>query len=344
VPSDTAPPGTAPTDTISLDPTNPQPSDPSQEAFLPVRNGGGFCQVGPAGGSGEVFSRGSAAAEIVEGGWGVVVELASAGEPTWNTLASQCFSRAETCPTAQIAIELDGEIQSAPVVQTPTFSGAVTISGSFTEGEARELARVLRRGAFPVSVEAQTVQTISPTLGKDSLRAAVIAGIVGIVLVLAFLVAYYRRLAIAVVGGLLVWGALVWSLATIVSNQTNYTLSLAGATGVIVAVGITVDTYVVFFERLKDEVRSGRTLRNSALRGFKSTWRTIVTADLVSLIAAVVLFWLSVGSVKGFALYLGLTTICDLLVCYFVTRPLVVLLSRTKWFEGRRVLGLGATA
>jgi preprotein translocase subunit SecD len=331
-----------PTESVPLDLT--QPSDPTQQAFLPLRDNGGFCQVGPSGGTGEVFTRGSATAEIQQGGWGVAVELSSAGEPAWNALASQCFARAEPCPSGQLAIELDGEIQSAPVVQAPSFSGSVSITGDFEESEARELARVLRRGAFPVNVEAQTVQTISPTLGKDSLRAAVIAGIAGVLAVLVFLVAYYRRLAVVVVGGLLVWGMIVWSLTTMVSNYTNYTLSLAGVTGMIVAVGVTVDTYVVFFERLKDEVRSGRTLRNSAMRGFKATWRTIVTADLVSLLAAAVLFVLSVGSVKGFALYLGLTTVCDLIVCYFVTRPAVVLLCRSRWFEGRRVLGLGATA
>jgi preprotein translocase subunit SecD len=129
-----------------------------------------------------------------------------------------------------------------------------------------------------------------------------------------------------------------------VSQWTNYAFTLAGATGIIVAVGVTVDSYVVFFERLKDEVRSGRSLRNAAPRSFKATWRTIVSADVVAFLGSAILFWLSVGSVKGFALYLGLTTICDMLVCYFFTRPAVFLLARSGWFDEGPTLGLGARA
>ena len=124
------------------------------------------------------------------------------------------------------------------------------------------------------------------------------------------------------------------------SEWTNYALSLAGVTGIIVAVGVTVDSYVVFFERMKDEIRNGRTLRNAAPRSFKVTWRTIWTADLVSIIGAAILFWLSVGSVRGFALYLGITTVCDLIVCFFFTRPAVLLLSRSNFMRGRKAFGL----
>ena len=133
---------------------------------------------------------------------------------------------------------------------------------------------------------------------------------------------------------------LVFSAASLVSGWTNYALSLAGVTGIIVAVGVTVDSYVVFFERMKDEIRNGRTLRNAAPRSFKNTWRTIWTADLVSIIGAAVLFWLSVGSVRGFALYLGITTVVDLVVCFFFTRPAVLLLARSKRMVGRRAFGL----
>jgi preprotein translocase subunit SecD len=192
---------------------------------------------------------------------------------------------------------------------------------------------VLNRGAFPVPVEQQRVETVSPTAGQDSLNAAVIAGLIGVAAVLLFMIAYYRKLAVVIIPGLIVWGMTVFSLATFVSRGTNYALTLAGATGIIVAVGVTVDTYVVFFERLRDEVRHGRLMRNAAPRSFQSTWRTIVSADLVSLLASIILFWLSVGSVKGFALYLGLTTICDLLVCFFFTRPAVYLLSLTGWLD-----------
>ncbi|MEO6571267.1 MAG: SecD/SecF family protein translocase subunit, partial [Ilumatobacteraceae bacterium] len=225
-------------------------------------------------------------------------------------------------------------IQSAPTVQTPDFGGNVQISGAFDETEVRGLARVLNRGAFPVPVEQQRVETVSATAGQDSLNAALIAGLVGVVVMLAFMIAYYRKLSVIILAGLVVWGITVFSLATFISQATNYALTLAGATGIIVAVGVTVDTYVVLFERLKDELRHGRSFRNAAPRSFKSTWRTIVSADLVSLLASFILFALSVGSVKGFALYLGITTICDLLVCYFFTRPAILLLSTTKWFHG----------
>ena len=191
-----------------------------------------------------------------------------------------------------------------------------------------------------MQVQTESVQTVSPTLGEDSLRAAIFAALVGVVLVLLGLMYFYRRLIVVVIAGLAVWAMLLYSAAAIISQTTNYALSLAGVTGIIVAIGITVDSYVVYFERLKEEVRHGRTVRNSALRSFKATWRTIVAADLVSLIAAGVLFALSVGSVRGFALYLGVTTVCDLIVCWFFTRPAVLLLADTGWLDEGDTFGL----
>ena len=321
-------PAPAPTDA-------PAPADANGQALLPYPGAGQTCLVGPSGGTGEVFAQGSADAGINQqsGQWVVNVDLRSDGQIVWNSLAQTCFSGSGDCPSRQLAIVLDDVIQSAPTVQTPDFPGNVQISGAFEEAEVRSLARVLNRGAFPVAVEQQRVETVSPTAGQDSLNAAVIAGLIGVAIMLVFMIAYYRKLAVVIIAGLLVWGMTVFTLATFVSELTNYALTLAGATGIIVAVGVTVDTYVVFFERLKDEVRHGRSLRNAAPRSFQATWRTIVSADLVSLMASLVLFWLSVGSVKGFALYLGLTTICDLLVCYFFTRPAVMLLANTKWFD-----------
>ena len=297
---------------------------------------GEVCIVGPSGGTGEVFVRGSAEPSLDQvGAWGVTVDLRSDGEAAWNLLASQCNQGASSCPSRQLAIVLDDIIQSAPVVNEPFFSGSVQITGSFSEGEARSLARVLNRGAFPVNVEAQSVQTVSPTLGGDSLEAAVISGIVGAMVIVLFMIAYYRKLAVVIIAGLIVWGMTVYVAAALVSQWTNYAFTLAGATGIIVAVGVTVDSYVVFFERLKDEVRAGRSLRNAAPRAFKLTWRTIVSADVVAFLGSAILFWLSVGSVKGFALYLGLTTICDMLVCYFFTRPAVFLMLAERLVRRR---------
>jgi len=333
-----------------VDPNDP--AAPGAQEVLPVRGDTGeVCIVGPSGGSGEVFARGSAEPSLDQvGAWGVTVGLRGDGEATWNLLASQCYAGSSSCPTppgalhGRLAIVLDDIIQSAPEVNAPSFSGSVQITGNFSEGEARSLARVLNRGAFPVNVEAQSVQTVSPTLGNDSLEAAVVAGIVGALAIVTFMVAYYRKLAIVIVAGLIVWAMTVYVAAALVSQWTNYAFTLAGATGIIVAVGVTVDSYVVFFERLKDEVRSGRSLRNAAPRSFKATWRTIVSADVVAFLGSLILFWLSVGSVKGFALYLGLTTICDMLVCYFFTRPAVFLLARSGRFDKGPMLGLGATA
>jgi preprotein translocase subunit SecD len=352
VPSDTAPDVTVPTDSAPTDTVAPLVEEPvptqtvvSGNELLPTRDGSVLC-VGPAQGTGEVFERGSAQATL-EQGWGVAVDLRSDGQATWNNLAGQCYNTTPTCPSTQpglrgqLAIVLDGIVQSAPQVNQPNFTDSVAITGDFTEDEARSLAAVLNRGAFPVEVEAQEARTVSASAGSDSLQAAIVAGLVGMALVVVFLIAYYRWLALVILGGLVVWAGMVFTMASFVSGWTNYALSLAGVTGIIVAIGVTVDSYVVFFERIKDELRNGRTIKNAAPRSFKMTWRTIWSADVVSLIGAFILFWLSVGSVRGFALYLGLTTICDLLVCYFFTRPAVLLLAQTKLMARRdKVLGM----
>jgi len=335
----------SPTSTPALTPATSVPSSvptgTPQTEVLPLL-GGGTCLVGPPGGTGEVFARNSANVELdQQRGWSVVVSLSGAGEGAWNTLASECFNGLESCPSRQLAIVLDGVVQSAPTVQAPSFQGEVSITGNFAEEEARSLARVLNRGAFPVDVEVRRVETVSPTLGQDSLRAAVIAGLVGIVAVLALLYVFYRRLTLLVALGLCVWGMLIYSIAAIISQTTNYALTLAGVTGIVVSIGITVDSYVIYFERMKDDVVHGRTLRNSAARSFKATWRTILAANLVAFIAAAVLFVLSVGAVRGFALYLGITTICDVIVLYFFTRPAVILLADTGRLDRRDTFGLG---
>ncbi|WP_040494871.1 protein translocase subunit SecD [Ilumatobacter nonamiensis] len=318
---------------------------PTGAELLITRDGQPLC-VGPSDGTGEVFERQSAFVDN-QFGFQVNVELRGGeGETTWNRLAEQCFNGTPICPrtqpgsNGQLAIVLDDVIQSAPSVNQPAFDGAVSITGEFTQSEAQDLANILNRGAFPVEMVAQESQTISPAAGQESLRASVIAGLIGVALVLAFLLAYYRWIALVIIGGMTIWGLTVYSVAALVSSATNYSLSLAGITGIIVAVGVTVDSYVVFFERMKDEIRNGRTLKNAAPRSFKMTWRTIWSADLVSVIGAAILFSLSVGSVRGFALFLGITTLCDLFVCFFFTRPAVLLLARSKFMAGRKAFGL----
>jgi preprotein translocase subunit SecD len=334
--------GTTTPGTATTTPGTPPPGIPPDSEILPQLSGG-QCLVGPPGGTGEVFGRGSAGVDLdPQRGWVVNTTLTDSGKDAWNALAFACNQGLETCPSRQLAIVLDDVIQTAPVVNEANFPDNVQISGMESEGEARSLSRVLNRGAFPVNVEAQTVQTVSPTLGQDSLRAGVIAGMVGVVLVLLLLVVFYRRLTLLILAGMIVWGMLIYSVSVIISQTTNYALTLAGVTGIIISIGVTVDSYVVYFERLKDEVRNGRTIKNSAARAFKASWRTIVAADLVSLLAAGVLFILSVGSVRGFALYLGITTVCDLIVFFFFTRPAVALMAATGRLDRRDTFGLEA--
>ena len=315
---------------------------PDGQTILPGRKDGLIYLLGPAEATGEVFSNDSSA-QVDAGAWVVVAKLRSgaAGADVWNALSTKCFAGGADCPTKAIAIILDGEVISAPTVQTPTFdNGSVQISGSFSETEAQDLARVLQFGAVPVKFDTPTVQSVSASLGEDSLRAAIVSGLFGLLLVLLFLLFYYRLLAIVVVGGLGVSGLLLWSVISWLSKTNGLALTLSGAAGIIVSVGVTVDSYVVFFEKLKDDVQAGRTLRNSAARGFDRAWRTILIADTVSLIGAVVLWQLTVGSVRGFAFFLGLSTLSDLVVSYFFARPAVLLLARTKLFNRGRVLGV----
>ena len=330
------------TTTVPAEAVNPVTGLPDGQTILPGRKDGLIYLLGPAEATGEVFSNDSSA-QVDAGAWVVVAKLRSgaAGADVWNALSTKCFAGGADCPTKAIAIILDGEVISAPTVQTPTFdNGSVQISGSFSETEAQDLARVLQFGAVPVKFETPTVQTVSASLGEDSLRAAVVSGLFGLLLVLLFLLFYYRLLAIVVVGGLGVSGLLLWSVISWLSKTNGLALTLSGAAGIIVSVGVTVDSYVVFFEKLKDDVQQGRTLRNSAARGFDRAWRTILVADTVSLIGAVVLWQLTVGSVRGFAFFLGLSTLSDMIVSYFFARPAVLLLAKTKLFNRGRVLGV----
>jgi preprotein translocase subunit SecD len=333
--------GRAATTTTTTVPGTDTGLEPGQ-TVLPGRKDGLIYLLGPAEATGEVFSN-DASVQVEGGSFSVLANLrdGAAGEVPWNTLAKKCYDGGEECPTKSIAIVLDGEVISAPQVQTPNFNdGSVSITGSFTRAEAEELAKILQFGAVPVQFETPTVQTVSATLGKDSLRAAIISGLIGVLLVLAFLVFYYRLIALVVVAGLGVSGLLLWNIISWLSKTNGLALTLSGAAGIIVSIGVTVDSYVVFFEKLKDDVQAGRTLRNSASRGFDSAWRTILIADTASLIGALVLWWLTVGSVRGFAFFLGLSTLTDMVVSYFFTRPTVLLLSRTRLFNRGKVLGV----
>jgi preprotein translocase subunit SecD len=236
----------------------------------------------------------------------------------------------------QLAIVLDRTVESAPTIRSP-ISGSGEITGSFSETDARNLAKFLNYGALPVELKRQNVETISPTLGKQSLHQGLIAGIAGLILLMLYLAFYYRLLGIVTWLGMSIWAVFALSL---ISALPNYALSLAGIAGIIVSMGITADSYIVFYERLKDEVRHGKTLRSAVQPAFKRAWRTIYTADIVTGLAAGVLYVVSVGSVRGFALTLGLATMLDLVVVYFFKRPTVFLIARSPRLSNMRGIGL----
>jgi len=261
------------------------------------------------------------------GAWVVNYTLTKKGSPEWDTVADNNFHQA-------LAIELDGVIQSAPLIQPgqasfTSFAGTGEISGSFTEQSAKNLAVAMQFGALPVRLGILTSQTVSPTLGHSSLVAGLGAGLVGLLLVLLYTILYYRALGLVIIFGLATTAALLWAIISALGHTSLApSFDLAGITGIIVSIGITVDSYIVYFERLKDEARAGRSIRTSVDRGFKSAWRTVLAADTVSLLAAVLLYLIAVGDVRGFAFFLGLSTLMDVFITWYFTRPLVILLGR----------------
>jgi preprotein translocase subunit SecD len=266
-------------------------------------------------------------------GWQVSFELNSEG-------AAQ-FAEVTTRLTGQrLAIVLDEVVQSAPTITEPITGGQGQITGGFTEQEAKDLAVVLNAGALPVELSRQEVVTVSPTLGEESLRQGVLAGLVGLALLMLYLVFYYRLLGFVTWFGMAIWAVLAYGLISLAGRAVGYALTLAGVAGIVVSIGITADSYIVFYERLKDEVRHGKSLRSAVAPSFRRAWRTIVAADIVTIGAAVVLYLLAVGSVRGFALTLGLSTALDMFVVYFFKRPTIFLIARSPFLSNLRGMGL----
>jgi preprotein translocase subunit SecD len=333
--------------------TDPQKKDySSSPALLPGLAGSGSCLegnyrcvLGPSEMSGRAI--GSATATLNQTGqWVVDYTLAgSANSALWDKVAEENFHQI-------LGIELDGVVYSAPIIQ-PTqssftsFDGKGEISGSLTQTDADNLAQAMNYGALPVTLKAATSETVSATLGHSALVAGLGAGIAGLIFVLLYVLLYYRALGLVVISGLLLTAILLWAIISALGHTSVApSFDLAGITGLIVSIGITVDSYIVYFERLKDETRSGRSVRTSVDRGFKSAWRTVWAADFVSLLAAIVLYFVAVGDVKGFAFFLGLSTIMDMAITWFYTRPLVILLGQSEGLQGSGAFsiatGLGA--
>ena len=265
----------------------------------------------------------------------------NSGSQTWSDLTNQYLQQ-------QIAITLDSRVISAPVIQSATpFGSATSITGSFTQEEAAELANNLRYGALPLSFAGEdgepggTAQSVPASLGVASLQAGLIAGVVGLILVAIFVFAYYRLFGIISLVTLFTAGLLVYGSLILLGRWIGYSLDLSGVAGLIIGIGTTADSFVVFYERVKDEVREGRTFRSAAQHGWDRAKRTIVTGNMVTLIGAVVIYFLAVGEVKGFAFTLGLTTVFDLVVTFLVTAPLMLLAARKPFFAKPSVNGMG---
>jgi preprotein translocase subunit SecD len=313
---------------------------PDQEVVLPVRKGVGDeeaprLRLGPTLMTGRDVKTASSVYRTGEG-WLVLLNFTDEGFKKFQDVAQQWYLR-------QVAVVLDGVVQSYPTIQTQRFdTNEVQITGNFKESEAKDLALVLKYGALPVPLERQTVQDVSPTLGKDQLRSGIAAGLIGLAFVAIYMTVYYRLLGLVIIAGLLIVAGILYSLTSWLGSAIGLTLTLSGVTGIIVSVGTTVDSYVVYFERLKDEVRSGKTIRSSLDRGFTRSFRTILAGNFVSLIGATLLYFLAIGSVRGFAFFLGVTTVLDIFVAYFFMHPVVSIIGRRQAFQKARWLGISA--
>ncbi|MCT7659631.1 protein translocase subunit SecD [Mycobacterium deserti] len=242
----------------------------------------------------------------------------------------------------QTAFVLDSKVVSAPEIQEAIPGGRTQITGQFNQGTARELANVLKYGSLPLSFESSEAETVSATLGLSSLRAGLMAGAAGLALVLLYSLLYYRILGVLTALSLVASGAMVFAILVLLGRWINYTLDLAGIAGLIIGIGMTADSFVVFFERIKDEIREGRSFRSAVPRGWARARKTIVSGNAVTLLAAVVLYVLAVGQVKGFAFTLGLTTVLDVVVVFLVTWPLVYMASKSTTLAKPSLNGLGA--
>ena len=271
--------------------------------------------------------------------WVVNLEFNPEGSAAFEKATRQISQQSE--PQNRFAIVLDGVSISTPSVNEAIPGGRAEISGNFTQKSATELANVLKYGALPLAFDVSEVNNVSATLGGEQLRAGIIAGIIGLALVVGYCFLYYRGLGIVVVASLGVAGIITYACMVLLGSSVGFALNLPGIAGAIVAIGITADSFVIFFERIRDEVREGRSLRTAVETGWRRARQTILIADTVSMLSALVLFVLAIGSVKGFAFTLGLTTLIDVLVVFMFTKPLMTLLARTKFFGGgHRLSGL----
>ncbi|MFJ4900083.1 MULTISPECIES: protein translocase subunit SecD [unclassified Streptomyces] len=285
--------------------------------------------LGPAQVDGTDVNSAKAAVNQSNGQWIVQMEFTGGGAKKFQKITGTLAQQQE--PQNQFAIALDGEVVSAPSVKE-ALSANAEISGSFTQQSAEDLANVLSYGALPLSFQEQSVTTVTAALGGEQLKAGLIAGAIGLALVVIYLVAYYRGLALIALLSLLVSGILTYTIMSLLGPAIGFALNLPAVCGAIVAIGITADSFIVYFERIRDEIREGRTLRPAVERAWPRARRTILVSDFVSFLAAAVLFVVTVGKVQGFAFTLGLTTLLDVVVVFLFTKPVMTLMARKKFF------------
>jgi preprotein translocase subunit SecD len=290
--------------------------------------------LGPAILEGTDVTNATAGTRSTTGAWVVNLTLNSSGSDTWATYTAANVGK-------QVGITLDGKVVSAPTINGAIPGGKTEISGSFNQTTATELANQLKYGALPLSFTQATAQSISTELGAEQLKAGLIAGAIGIALVFVYALVYYRLLGLVMIASLALSAVVVYGCLVLLGRQLGLALSLAGIAGFIVSIGITADSFVVYFERIKDEIREGRSLRSAVPRAWVRARRTILSADAVSFLAAAILYLLAIGDVKGFAFTLGLSTVLDLVVVFLFTHPLLAVLSRFKSFGSTRMSGLG---
>jgi preprotein translocase subunit SecD len=317
---------------------------PAETIVACSREGGAKYILGPAEVLGQQVSEASAGFDPQSGvSWFVSLTFDGEGTKAFGAITNRVTSLQS--PQNQVAIVLDGLVVSAPRINEAIPSGNAQITGSFTQADAQDLANVLKYGALPLAFDRGEVQQVSPTLGAEQLSAGLLAGILGLGLVVLYSLFYYRGLGLVSVSSLLVAAGMVYLLFLVLGKTIGFTLTLAGIAGAIVAIGVTADSFIVYFERIRDEMREGRSLRSAAETGWVKARHTIVVADMVSLIAAVLLYFFAVGGVRGFAFTLGLTTIVDLIIVFFFTKPLVSILSRVNFFaSGHKLSGLSPTS
>ncbi|MFD9097168.1 protein translocase subunit SecD [Streptomyces collinus] len=296
--------------------------------------------LGPAGVDGTEVKKAQAVFDTQgASGWQVQMNFNSSGTKKFADITSELAKNQQ--PQNEFGIVLDGDVVSSPFVQTAITGGQAEISGSFTQQEAQSLANMLSYGALPLSFKEDTVTTVTAALGGEQLRAGLLAGAIGLALVVLYLVIYYRGLSLVAMASLLVSAILTYVIMSLLGPAIGFALNLPAVCGAIVAIGITADSFIVYFERIRDEIREGRTLRPAVERAWPRARRTILVSDFVSFLAAAVLFIVTVGKVQGFAFTLGLTTVLDVVVVFLFTKPLMTLLARRKFFaNGHKWSGL----